>query len=36
MSYTEIAAAEHVTYTNVNKHLDKARRNLRHAAEQAA
>lgn len=35
-SYTEIAAAENVTFTNVNKHLVKARRQLRLATTQAA
>lgn len=36
VSYTEIAAAEQVTFTNVNRHLSKASGNLRQAAAQAA
>lgn len=36
LSYREIAAAEGVTYTNVNKHLVNARRRLNDADERAA
>jgi RNA polymerase sigma factor (sigma-70 family) len=36
LSYREIAVREGVTYTNVNKHLTKASRHLKHAAERAA
>lgn len=35
-SYQEIVALEGVTYTNVNKHLVKARRRLRELRDQAA
>lgn len=35
-SYEEIAAREHVSFTAVNKHLVKARKRLREAAELAA
>ncbi|HEX4108124.1 MAG TPA: sigma factor-like helix-turn-helix DNA-binding protein [Solirubrobacteraceae bacterium] len=35
-SYREIAARQGVTYTNVNKHLTKASRRLKDAAEHAA
>ncbi len=34
-SYHEIAQAEHASYTNVNKHLARARRTLRDLAEAA-
>jgi RNA polymerase sigma factor (sigma-70 family) len=36
LSYAEIAELEGVTYTNVNKHLVKARRRLKDALEDAA
>lgn len=36
LSYREIAEAQDVTYTNVNKHLAKASRRLKAAAEHAA
>lgn len=36
LSYREIAAREGVTYTNVNKHLTKASRRLKDAAQRAA